>query len=507
MDNQVTQEHLAALSRSAMAFARMNPGDDLYREIAGQVQSLLGDAVVAVCSFDAATQRIEQRALVGLPKTLADAAGRMNVQTSPMLTTANAEAVEQMTSGRLVRMEEGVYELCLRKVPRAVTRSFEKIAGVHSVYGMGCVAEEECFGGVTFCLRRNAVLPQPDVLEALIFQAATALKRWQAETDLRKSEERYRLLMERAADPYAVADLNARFLEVNEAACMALGYSREEFLQLTALDILDPAELADHPFPWKQIRNRENFVQTRRVRCKDSLYVTFEIHTVPLPDEQVLFCARDVTKRRELERAVIEAGEHERRAVGRDLHDSLGQQLTAIGYLSKALERDLESDQNPKARQAERIAQLVRDAVVQTRRMAHGLCPVDMSQEGLAVSLDQLAAQLRTAHDLQCMVTVDGPVDEITPDVTLHLYQITQEATTNAIRHGQADEIAITLSVQEGRGELSIRDNGSGLPAGAESGAGLGLRAMHYRADLIDGSLEVMSSDAGTSITCSFALR
>jgi PAS domain S-box-containing protein len=504
MDEHITKEHLAALSRSAMAFSGMSPEGDLYREIAVQVKALLGNAIVATCSFDEPTATIEQRALVGLPKLLSAPLSHPRFQASPMRTIANPEAIEQMASGRLVKIEEGIYELCLRKIPRSVTRSMERLGGITGTYGMGCVAEGVCFGGVSFCLRGNAILPPQDVLEALIFQAAMALKRWQAESDLRKSEARYRLLMDRAADPYAVADRDARFLEVNEATCIALGFTREELLGRTAIDVLDPAELADRPFPWKQVLDHENFVQTRRLKRKDGSYVMFEVHVAPLPDEQVMFCGRDITERREVERAAIEAGEDERRTVGRDLHDSVGQELAAMGYLSAALGRRLESQQNPDAELATRIAGLARDAVEQIRRIAQGLCPVDMSEEGISVALDELAAQLRSLGLTQCTVTMAGPTGDIPPETAMHLYQITQEASNNAMRHGKADKIAIELNVRDGRGELTIRDNGSGIASGAENGSGLGLRTMRYRADLIDGVFDVETGSTETTVTCSF---
>ncbi len=99
---------------------------------------------------------------------------------------------------------------------------------------------------------------------------------------------------------------------------------------------------------------------------------------------------------------------------------------------------------------------------------------------------EHLAAPLRIAGGAQCTVSVDGPSEKIASEAAMHLRQITQEATRNAIRHGQADEITITLNVSEGRGKLSIRDNGTGISSGSENGAGLGLRAMRYGADLID---------------------
>ncbi len=236
-------------------------------------------------------------------------------------------------------------------------------------------------------------MPPTDVVEALVHQAAVSIRRQQAEQALRKSEERYRTLMEQAPDPCAVANPDGRLIDLNEAVCKALGYARDELLGVHYTEILDPAEQADDPVPWDRICAESSFFQSRRIRRADGSYITFELHSAPLPEGNILFCSRDVTQRRELERAIIEIGERERRSVGQDLHDSSGQQLAAIGYLSTALEGRLHAQQSTEAAGASEIAQLIRDTVSQTRRIAHGLCPVDISEDGIATSLEQLACQ------------------------------------------------------------------------------------------------------------------
>ena len=504
MNHHVTKEHLAALSRSAMAFAEVTASDDIYQELAIQMRDLIGDVVVVVCSFNPETKIMEQRALVGMPAAIIRPLERTKIGYSQVRMIANPEAVAQITSGRLVKIEEGVYELFLRKIPRAAARMLERLIGVREVYGMGCVAKGRCFGGITFCLRGEAQLPPVEVMEALIYQAAVAIKRWEAEGALRRSEERYRLLMERAPDPYAVIGPGERLIQVNESACRTLGYAREALVGRHVSEILDPEELAIKPIPWDRIRSDPDFVDSRRMKRGDGTFVAFELRATLLPGGDILVCARDVTQRREVERAAIEAGERERQAVGRDLHDSLGQQLAAIGYLSAALETRLKSQQNAETERAGEIAGLVRDAVSRTRRMAHGLCPIDMSQEGLSVSLEHLAAQLRRAGRIQCKLSLNGPLSEIPEERAIHLYQITQEATSNAIRHGTPTQITISLHISDSRGELVVKDDGSGIPDGAEDGIGMGLRAMRYRADLVDGILGVQSGNDGTTVTCSF---
>lgn len=506
MNEKVTKEHLAALSRSAMAFTMVSSGNDIYQEIATQMRDLVGDSMVTVCSFDPETKVMEQRGLAGIPPAVVRPLERMSRGFTPMRVVANPEAVEQITSGRLVEIEEGVYELFVRKIPRTVARMIERLCSIRAIYGMGCIAEGECFGGITFCLRGDTRLPPIEVIEALVFQAAVAMKRWEAEAELRRSEERYRLLMERAPDPYGVMDADGKLIQVNESACQTLRYTRDALLGIDVSEILDPEELATKPIPWERIRTDPGFVDSRRMKRGDGTFVMFELRSTMLPGGDVLVCARDVTERREVERAAIEAGEKERQAVGRDLHDSLGQELAAIGYLSAALETRLKNQKSSEAESANEIASLVRDAVSRTRRMAHGLNPIDMSEDGILISLELLTAQLRNAGRIDCELSIDGTVSEIPEETAIHLYQISQEATSNAIRHGSPNRIEISLRINGRRGELAIKDDGSGIPVGAEGGTGMGLRAMRFRADLIDGQLDVQSDESGATVLCTFPM-
>jgi signal transduction histidine kinase len=104
-----------------------------------------------------------------------------------------------------------------------------------------------------------------------------------------------------------------------------------------------------------------------------------------------------------------------------------------------------------------------------------------------------------------CRFECDDPVLIDNDAATNHLYRIAQEAVHNAIKHGGASQITIGLSGVNGRGILSIQDNGSGIPEGAANQKGMGLHIMRYRAGIIGGVLEVVrSGDRGTLVTCVF---
>jgi signal transduction histidine kinase len=91
--------------------------------------------------------------------------------------------------------------------------------------------------------------------------------------------------------------------------------------------------------------------------------------------------------------------------------------------------------------------------------------------------------------------------------MSTHLYRIAQEAVNNAMRHGQATEILITLSAGNGRGTLIIEDDGLGIPESSPNHSGMGLQIMNYRARMIGGSLRLQNGkNHGTAVTCTFPL-
>jgi PAS domain S-box-containing protein len=499
-------EYLAYLSQSALEFVGLPREADIYRHIATRLQALLGESVVVVASYDRETRELCQRAVAGAGQWLDALSSVAGQPLEGFRHILNAEAEQQINVGRLVKVEEGLYEALLRAVPRPVTRTIEKIVGIRAVYGMGCVAGGECFGSILMLLRSDQGMAPPEVVETFVGQAALALQRHRAETVLRRNEEQLRTLMEQAPDAYLVMTTDGVICDVNPACCKATGYARAAMVGRPIVDFLDANEMVGKPFAWERVRKREIFTDTRRLRCADGSSVVFEARLAPLLDGHVLVMARDITERRRLEKEVTEASRREREQVGRDLHDSLGQQLAGLSCLCAALGQQLASRQAPEAADAERIAALLGASVSQTRRIAQGLCLVDVAASGVSAALASLADYVSTVLGVSCSFSQNGE-DVIPRDATAsHLYLIAQEATSNAVRHGRAGSIVIELHTRRGHGQLLIRDDGKGFSLSTVSATGLGLRIMKYRAGMIDGALDITSASSGTTVTCTFPL-
>lgn len=209
-------------------------------------------------------------------------------------------------------------------------------------------------------------------------------------------------------------------------------------------------------------------------------------------------------ERRQLEDSVLRIGREERTRVGRDLHDSLGQKLTGALYLFTAWSR---RHAPPGDGDAAQIASTLKEAVTQVRRIARGLAPIALTEDGLPDALRNLAEESSALYPIGVEFYYEREGRPRDATAAEHLYLIAQEAVTNAAKHSGADRIVITLDFAPGRGILTVEDDGRGIEAapGPDAAGGNGLRIMQHRADILGGTLDIASSPAtGTRISVSF---
>jgi signal transduction histidine kinase len=208
-------------------------------------------------------------------------------------------------------------------------------------------------------------------------------------------------------------------------------------------------------------------------------------------------------ERSRLEKEVLEATERERQRIGRDLHDSLCQHLTATALAGKVLAKKLAGQSNPEAEAANHLVEMVEKGIELTRTLARGLHPIEMGAEGLVNALSELAANTNKEFHVSCKLECLQAVSLATPEANMHLYRIAQEAISNAIRHGRAKNITLDLDDNGSEITLTITDDGFGLSADAWTKNGMGLQIMQYRAGMIDGKIQFELLPArGTRITC-----
>jgi signal transduction histidine kinase len=215
--------------------------------------------------------------------------------------------------------------------------------------------------------------------------------------------------------------------------------------------------------------------------------------------------ARDITERSRLEREILETSNREQRRIGHDLHDGVCQQLAAIAYRMDILGDELEEKGVSESSEAGRIGSLLNEAIQQTRGVARGLFPVRLAESGLESALEELATNTNNLFKVQCRFKCEQPLPPLDSNLSLHLYYIAQEAMSNAVRHGKATQVNITIAGVRERFTLEIQDNGTGFRLPLTDSSGMGIRIMRYRARVIGATLNLKSEpNQGTQILVQF---
>lgn len=209
------------------------------------------------------------------------------------------------------------------------------------------------------------------------------------------------------------------------------------------------------------------------------------------------------TERKRLEQEILETSDKEMHRVGHDLHDGVGQQLTALSLFATGLQKEVEAQAPQLAESCRKVSAELREAIRQVRGISHGLSPVSLQEDGLADALRKLAEDMRSAKtDCKFADRSESRISD--PHLAAQFFRIGQEAVTNAAKHSGANEIQITLQTTPALKRLTVTDDGCGFSLPKLNGnAGLGLRAMKYRADVIGATFNIDSAPGkGTRVTC-----
>ncbi len=210
-----------------------------------------------------------------------------------------------------------------------------------------------------------------------------------------------------------------------------------------------------------------------------------------------------IVERSELEKDIADRAVQEQRRIGQELHDTLGQQVTAIEMMVKGLLKKMRAASVDPGPAADRLVTLVEDTKRQVRALSRGMVPVEIGPHGLVGALEDLADQTRAAHGIDCLFDCDRPVDLEDDYASTQLYRIAREATHNAVKHAGPGRILIRLHEDSGALSLEIRDDGSGITDAHALTTGRGLRIMNHRAGTIGASLTIDSpEEGGTRVAC-----
>lgn len=307
----------------------------------------------------------------------------------------------------------------------------------------------------------------------------------------------------------AITDATGRITYANDKFCEISKFSRAELLGQNHRII----NSGSHPKEffidlWRTIARGRVWHGEIRNRARDGTFYWVDTTIVPFLNEagkpaQYISIRSDITHRKRLEQELLDISEREQRRFGRDLHDGLGQRLTGLEMLSHALAAELKTQVPALAGLARRLNEELRETVTQARLISHSLAPVQLHGEGLMRGLAELATSTGRIPGVACRFVCAPPVQVNDVTTATHVYRIAQEAVNNALKHGRARAVDITLTNRAGGLELTVKNDGRAIRTTNRANGGMGLNVMRYRAGVIGASLSVESGKSkGVQVTC-----
>lgn len=257
------------------------------------------------------------------------------------------------------------------------------------------------------------------------------------------------------------------------------------------------------------IRTKQPRVSSERIHTLQ----TSSDHPIRLPDGRPKPNARihafEIAEQVDLERRMVAALENRLRQIGSELHDGLGQVLTATGLLSQCLEFDLDAENDRAHARTRRLIQLTEKAQHMVRAIQSKLSPgVTLNGHPLDEALEELCREADACSNASCTF-VNEWTAALPSRVALHLFRIVREALDNAARHAEARNIVVSMRRNDqDEIEVEVTDDGAGFDVDAVAADSLGLTSMRYAAHVLRGRLQIQSHPkTGTVVRCSVPLR
>ena len=359
-------------------------------------------------------------------------------------------------------------------------------------------------------------------LQTLADHCGEALNRIRTEQSLYESEERYRELFENAKEAMYVHDLLGRYTSINYATAELTGYSREEILGKSFVDFVVPEHIQSvRETMCNKLANGTQTVYEVEVLTRDGRRVPVEVNSRLIYENGVPVgvqgTVRDITERKHSQaalqnfsRRLMEAQEAERQRLSRELHDEIGQVLTAVRVNVEAVQR--EGDTLTVSPHIEDSLSVIDEALRQVRDMSLDLRPPHLDDFGLTSALRWYIDRYSKRAGNGTQFIDEQPADQprLRRDLETACFRIVQEALTNVARYANAKSVSVKLERSNGDLVVTIEDDGSGFEVGAlrnypGANATLGVRGMEERAKAVGGRIEIESAKGkGTTIRARF---
>jgi PAS domain S-box-containing protein len=340
------------------------------------------------------------------------------------------------------------------------------------------------------------------------------------EEALKNSEEKYRTLFDQKLDGVVVMDQSLKILLANSAAAEIFGF--ESPGDLSGLNFFDFISRDDEFGFHYSVRNvfENGLTQLNEVRCKRvngaEIWIALVCHSINYQGKMAgLASFRDITMQKradeELRRSQVEiqnlyahshmVREEERNLIAREIHDELGQSLTALRFDLYWLQKRLDQGDHEVQEKAKAMSAVISDSIASVQRICSQLSPPILEELGIVAALEWHVGEFEKHFGISAEFR-SGVADlETTRECSIAIFRIVQEALTNVARHAGASRVTVRLSRENGNLRVSVSDNGKGISQSEISSSySYGLLGMKERALAFGGQFEIKRGRKGGTV-------
>jgi len=522
-------DELEFLSDAALALSELGPEADVFQFVAEQLARLVPDSLVMAISYDPRVGSATVRAVVG-PEDMLRMAREVAGDAIGLVLEVDREAREILSEGRLTSVDGGMHQLTFRTWPVELARRFEERLGIRAIHGQPFSRQGDFLGAIAFA-SRTSTLEHARLIEVFVRLAAVAIQRRRAEAQLRESEQRFRMLAENSRDVLFRLRVGPKleFEYVSPATERLLGITPE---QLYADARLGTPCL--YPEAWLTAGTpRELPLETVVAHCR-LRHVWMEQNFTPIRDASgdivaVEGIARDITKRKQAEEALLEADHRKTEflaVLSHELRNPLGAIRNGVYVLGHA---------EPGGEPAQRALAVIERQIVQLTRLIDDLLDMTRITRGKVrlheerLELNELVRLMVEDYastfqrDKIAIEVLPAPVDVIVFGDRTRLRQVIDNLLHNAAKFTPpGGRVSVSVRLDSAREEVSVRihNTGSSIPKElvanlfepfvqadrtldrGKGGLGLGLALVKGLVEMHAGSVEVESDEAtGTAFT------
>jgi PAS domain S-box-containing protein len=355
-------------------------------------------------------------------------------------------------------------------------------------------------------------------VSGVVLSMVNVTERKLAQEARRESELRYRSLFQESRDAVYITTRDGKFIDMNQSIMDIFGYTRDELMEMDIRMLYVHPEDRDR---FQEVIEREGFVRNYEINFlkKDGTELDcLSTATIRRADDGTILgyqgIIRDITDRKKAEEALQEsekqlrylssqllsAQESERKRIARELHDGIGQSMSAIKFSVENTVRQREKSTTGEDIQSlKALIPLIQASIEEVRKIGMALRPSTLDDLGILATISWFCREFQTIYSgIRVEKQIEIQEEEMPDTLKTIIYRVLQESLNNVAKHSEADQVSLSLRKTEGGLELAIEDNGVGFDLGdalsvESSRRGLGLASMRERTELSGGSFAIQS--------------